>query len=570
MTFHSSSPKRRFARHQLKASTVLLVGVLFLGACHSLPDHARYIPKDAVVVAGVNLKSLSKKIAWNVITGSKLFKEMQKRLPEKNANDAVAGIENSGIDFLNTIYCYVKTDKRIKGGNRVSVLVPLSSADDFETYLKKIIPNPAIKTKGDRKEAVINNAMYIGWTKKLLIVSNVTADPGEYYDEIRSGRAAPATTPQDEAEISAEMDNAFTINKENSIINNAHFKTLETDGHDVTLWLNYDQLMSQYMSENMADKMGGLSLSNSLWKDAAFAAGFDFKSGKITGDLNYYVSEELSEIGKDLGGTNADKEMIEQLPKSNLDLLMTWHLSPSGLKKSIDKTGLLGLINLGLGTQGLSFDNIMESFTGDMAIVLNDLSVKTTMETDTLMGKPVSHPSQKPSLGMTVVIKINKKASFDRIFNMYKDAGNLMPTGNNGYTVPIDAKDSVYIIIGEHYAVASNKLANAKGFLDGSFKGHKMPDGAGEHIYGHPLGIFLDIKELVKNIDNGIVTNAHDSAVLAESKRLLDNISIDGGSFKNNSFESHIDINFSNKEESSIIALMDYGMKISDADKLQK
>src|SRR6476469_6694328 len=103
---------------QQRTVFLLLIATIFFTACNSgIPEHARYIPKDAVAVAGVNLRSLSKKIAWNVITGSKLFKEMQAHIPERNAKEAMAGIEKSGIDFANTLYLYVKTDNRFKGGN---------------------------------------------------------------------------------------------------------------------------------------------------------------------------------------------------------------------------------------------------------------------------------------------------------------------------------------------------------------------------------------------------------------------------------------------------------------------
>jgi hypothetical protein len=78
----------------------------------------------------------------------------------------------------------------------------------------------------------------------------------------------------------------------------------------------------------------------------------------------------------------------------------------------------------------------------------------------------------------------------------------------------------------------------------------------------------MDISQMVKNIDQAVVSNSHDSAVLEVSKKLLSSICINGGTFKNNSFGSHIDINFTNSDENSIIALMDYGLKISDAEKL--
>src|ERR1017187_996193 len=124
-------------RSYIRSTILIFMAVVLFTACNRMPDHARYIPKDAVAVAGINLKSLGKKIAWNVITGSKLFKEMQKRIPEKNAKDAVSGIEKAGIDAMNTFYVYVKTDTRFKGGNRITGLVPLSDASLWEAYVKQ-------------------------------------------------------------------------------------------------------------------------------------------------------------------------------------------------------------------------------------------------------------------------------------------------------------------------------------------------------------------------------------------------------------------------------------------------
>src|ERR1700761_4557466 len=103
-----------------RITVVLLFATALLGACNAVPDQTRYIPKDALAVAGINLKGLSKKIAWNVITGSKLYKEMQARIPEKNTKDAMNSIEKAGIDFSSTLYVYVKTDTRARGSNRIT------------------------------------------------------------------------------------------------------------------------------------------------------------------------------------------------------------------------------------------------------------------------------------------------------------------------------------------------------------------------------------------------------------------------------------------------------------------
>lgn len=553
---------RRISRFSL----VICFSLSFFCACNKIPDHARYIPKDAVAVAGVNLKGLSKKIAWNMITGSKLFKEMQKRIPEKNAQNAMGDIEKAGIDYLNTIYVYVKTDNRYVGGNRITGLVPLSDAAQWDAYVKQVFPNVTVKEHGDRKEASLGRDMYVGWNKNLLVVMNTMSSPSAMSnDEDQPVQQPVNTVPPD---MSAEMDKAFGVTKDNSIVGNKYFQGLQDEGHDVLFWLNYDQLMTQ-MNGSMADKMGGVSISNSLWKDAAFTAGFDFKQGKITGDMFYYVPDSLKQIGSDFAANNADKDMLNRLPNQNLDMLMAMHISPKAIKELLIKTELLGIANLGISQSGtnMTLDNILDAFTGDMAVVMNDFSLRNEPVTDSFMGQAVTHQEQKPNLNVGFVIKINNKENFQKLMNIAKQNG--MQPISNGYVLPIDEKDSVYIMTNDQYMVAANKYATANGFLQGSFKNQPMPAEVSSKVYDHPWALYFDLNQLFKNIDPGISNSPRDSALLTESKKLLKNISVSGGSFKNNAFEYHLDISFNNTEENSIIELMDYGMKMSDADKIK-
>lgn len=546
----------------LRSIIILFVAAALFSACSRTPNHMRYIPKDAVVVAGINIKSLGKKIAWNAITGSKLFKEMQQRLPEKNAKDAISGIEKAGIDVMNTFYVYVKTDTRFNGGNRITGLVPLSDAGLWEAYVKRVFPNSEIKQHGDRKEASLGSDMYVGWNKDLLIVINMMSVNG--LDDASGQPNVNVSSNMAKSDIATEMENAFTVSKDNSINTNKNFLALENAGHDVTFWLNYEQLMTQY-SGNMAERVG-VALSNALWKDAAFASGFDFKKGKITGDMNYYVSDSLKEVSKELGATNISSDMIDRLPRDNFDMLFAMHLSPKGLKGILEKTGLIGLANVGVSNSGMTLDNMLDAFTGDMAFSMNDFTLRTEMITDSFMGQAVTHKAQKADFSMSYVIKIHNKDQFHKIVQLAKDNG-LKPGPDNSFAFPITAKDSVYILMNDEYLVASNKKNHAAGFLGSTFKSQKMP-GEISQVTSHPLALFLDIKQMFNNVDLSVANSAQDSMMITESKKLLNNFAVSGGEFKNNSFEYHLDVNFVNTDENAIIQLMDYGMKMNDADKL--
>ena len=199
---------------------------------------------------------------------------------------------------------------------------------------------------------------------------------------------------------------------------------------------------------------------------------------------------------------------------------------------------------------------------------MNDFSLKTEKVMEPFMGQMVEHENQKPNISMSYVIKINKKENFQALVRLAQNAG-LRPAAN-GFVVPLDEKDSVYIMMNDQYAVVSNRSAYSTGFLGGSFKSQKMPEVASAQVMGHPWAMYIDVQQMFSNIDISISHSAHDSAMIAESKKLLSSISFNGGAFKNDAFEYHLDVNFKNTDENSLIALMDYGMKMNDANKLKE
>jgi hypothetical protein len=506
------------------------------------------------MVTGINLRSFSKKIAWNVITGSKLYKEMQARIPEQNAKDALSGIQEAGLDFTNTIYVYLKPDNRYPDGEKMVGLVPLSDADKWEAYVKKAFPEVAINAIGDRKEARLSSGLYVGWDKHLMVAINAgTMYPGS------------VTPPMDQPTISAEIGNAFKASDENTMAGNKYFAKLEKEGHDISFFINYEQMMNQVNIPITGDL--SMSLAGSMWKNSAFTTGLDFVKGKITADMHYYLSDEMKQIGTELGSSNADKDMIDRLPTKNMDMMVAVHLSPKGIKALLEKMNVLGPVDEGLKSQGMSADGVLDAFTGDMAFMMNDFSLQSENVVDTFMSKPIVHPEQHTNLSMTYVIKLNKKENLNKIVKLAEEFG-LQKEGN-GHVIPIDGTNSVHILMDNQYLVASNKMEYATGFLAGKFKEEKKPGAVSSIIKGNPWAFYFDVQQFCRDIDPAITRSREDSLMILESKKLLKDISLTGGAFKNDAFEYHLDINFLNTEENSILTLMDYSMRMTEANKTE-
>lgn len=530
-----------------------LAALLIVAGCSKQPDNARYIPGDATAVVSVNLGSLSKKIAWNLITGSKLYKEIRKRMPAQNAGDVMGGIENAGLDVSNTFYIYTRQDTRLQGGNMVVGLIPMEDTARWEAYVHQAFPDAGITSVSGHRAASLGTGMYAGWTHDLLIIIN--AQPAAVDDEDADRKDE---SPGNDLEIAAEMEAAFAVPTNNSIIHNKRFDGFQPRKHDLSFWLNYGSLLS---SQGVLEA-GGFSLAPTMWKDAIFTAGFDFRKGRINGAINYYLPSAVEEATRNFGEVEADRDMLNRLPKNNLDMLLSMHISPGGVKALLEKAGLFGLANVGLTTQGLDVDYVLEAFTGDMAIVMNDFSLSAEIQTDEFMGETVTHKQQKAAMSMTYVVKINKEENFRKLLEFAHQEG-MKKTGN-GYILPLTTKDSVFLMIDGKYAIVSNQRRYAQGFLGGTFKNTPMKGPMAERVYGYPFALTFDIRQLFREVDPAVSNNPRDSAIIAESKKLLDNATIRGGKYEDNAYKFEMEINFMDKDENSILELIDFGMRMND------
>lgn len=544
--------------HYIRFCLLAAISVLIISSCNKVPEHARYIPKDAVAVLGINTKQLGKKIAWNMLTGSKLLDEMGDNVPFK---DALKDAEHAGIKTSTTFYIYMKPDARFQGANKVTALVPLEDADKWEKYLKKTMPSATITKDKNHKQADLGFGVYAGWNDELLVFVN-SFDMQKYIADSVTDSAN--TTPvTDVNEMSAEIDGILNNPKENALTANKHFASLEQSSHDISLWLNYESMLNQYMGKSAA-MLSGLNFAGGITKDAAMAAGIDFEKGRIKGNLLYYSSPEIRGIMQSISKDKADKDMIDRLPSENLDMLMAMHISPAGIKAMIEKMGILGFINIALAEEGFDATYILDAFTGDMAFSVNDFVLKqekasadTASETGT--EKDFTYDA---SANYLYAIKIGKKANFDKLLQYAINKEILEQRSSGVYSLMGDTSGRV-ICVNDKYCLVTNKANCTVDYVSGKFKTQKLSENA-KAVYGHPFGFYFDIQQMIKSIDPAFIsTNATGVAMVSESKKLLNNVSFYGGEVKNDAMEYNMYVNFMNKEENSLVQMMNFAIKMN-------
>ena len=552
--------------------------ILLLDACHSVPKQARYIPKDASVVIGVNTGAMSKKVAWSMITGSKLLDDLKSKAPGSKGADALNDISNAGIDWMNTLYFYARPDQRFDNHAKMSVIIPLEDAAKWAAFLKKTYPAANITKVKDRSEAMLGNKMYAAWTNDLLMVINTVvtevadtahpaSDPMTATVPVDSMGAPmpeafkPSTiTHVDAAATITEMDSSFNLSKENSIADNNRFEKLEKAGHDITVFVAYDAVMDNAAIRNQMGSMG-MMLNSSLWKNSAMATGVDFADGKITTDMLYYPSDSMRAVAKELGRDNVDNDMLSRIPGEKLDMAVGYHLSPEALKIVLDKMGLSGMANLALMQKGLSVDDILGAFTGDMMLSVNDFKlekgvVDTSMEAD--MRMPASDVAK---LNVVYAIKLKDRKKLDKLLGLLQSEMGLAPVAPNKYSFPI-GQDSVTALLDDHYIVVSNKTGSATAFM--AAKG-SIPDMVKKEISGHPSGMVMDFKTLSAALPADLGAHGEDAAMLAEARNLFASAAMNGGNFSGDASTFHAELNFTNQKENSLLQLLNFAQHIMAA-----
>jgi len=553
-----------------RIALLLLMMVCLFASCSQSPKHIKYIPKDAGVVVGINTAELGKKIAWDALWGSKLLEEMQQRMDKK---DVMKDMANSGIETMTTYYLYLKADKRFENGNRITAVLPLEDAAKWEAYLKKVSPQAVVKTKKDRKEVLISDGMYAGWTNDVLIIMNTIYPPMDnFYEQL--GNATPANYDSlvnamqqmrkpDEALMAVEMDKAFNISKDDVITSKGSFMNLEKQGHDITMWMNYESLMGDYMNSSMT---GGIALSAALWKDASMATGFDFEDGKITGKMKYYVSDALQIIMKDFGDKNADKDMIERMPAEGLNLLAGCYISTNGIKTMVETMGLTGVMNAGLAESGLNADDVFSAFSGDVAVALNNFKItSTTIPADSFYPGQKAFESQDADIQYTVALKTGKKESFDKLLQLAQKTGMMTPDASGKKYLLKAGKQDINIVVDNGFVVVSNNGGYADGYMQAAYKSAKRPEKAAD-IQKHPWGLYFDVKSMYTDVNTPGI-DPKKKAMLEMSKNLLDDVTAFGGENKGNTFEYTLSVNFTDKKENSLIQLLNYASKLAELNK---
>ncbi len=517
----------------LQTAMLICISMLVMVSCKKKNDAGKFIPGNAAFVAVLDGASLNKKLSWDEIKQGELFKEAYSdSTVSAMAKSVMDNPENTGLDIKNNITIFAVNDT---SGNYAAVTGVVKDAAKFKSYIASTVKDGKASTK-DKIEFVTKDEFTISWSAdRFYMVGKIEGVDG---NPLLGGMGSASDTEYDSLgmpikkvstiDMNAIAARLYNIEEKNSLAENEKFGEIMSKEGDIRFWANIGALQSQNMG------MAAMAMLNvgKLTKDSYYTGVANFEDGKIVLDITSYSGKELTELWKKYEGDDVDTKMIEQSPIQNAAAVIAMNYNPKGLKALLELTGLEGFANLGAGKLGFSVDDFINGQDGKMLLVVGDMAKDT-------------FGSAKPKAFFTVGIK--DKVAFSKIINAAKKEAGMIPSSEAEYVV----NDKFFTLgtTGTASAFQAGKAKSNYTFLD------KMKGG--------PMGGFINLDYILSSNNS---RNATDSINVA----MWDNVSFNGGNFKNGAINQHIEINMKDKKTNSLKQLNTYANKMAIEEKKRK
>ncbi|MBK9482409.1 MAG: DUF4836 family protein [Bacteroidetes bacterium] len=523
--------------------------VITVFSCNKIPNHAKYIPKNALGVFAIDMDKLSKKLIWNVLTGSEIFDEMQKDIKNEESKKAMKDFSNIGIDPATTLYIFYTGN--MKDENHPCLLAGMKDVSKFESFLSKNYPAITVVDNKEFKSCLIESKFILSWNKEAAIATMINNRFS--YETDSTGAEIVVPDMVNEEKDKNYLKELFALNSTNAITSNDNFKKLQNDGHDFSLWVNYEELYKQNKDLNTAELKA--FIKDDYFRDAALATGFDFEKGAVDMEMDYYFSKELAAIYKKYSNENMDEKLVNSIPSKDIDLLVAYNLKPKMIEDFLKEFKLDGLANLGLVAVGTSMETILSAFKGDMVFALTDMKLKTKDTTQ----NPDIYVSDMPDFNLTYAMNVNQLSSLQSLLDKGVSQSLLVKNGNT-YSMPYSEEGA--LMFDKDKLVFSNQKTTAQAFMENKGNAKEgLPADVWKNIVNNPITMYANIKKMMSVIPME-ATSEMEKQLLADLQSMFTYAQIYGGKMKGNANHLEGNLYFSNKEENAMIQLINLGIKM--------
>ena len=501
----------------LTKGSCFVLSALIVFSCSTRSELSNHIPKDANLVMALDVKSMSvKALDFKQMLS---FENIRKAMGSLGSNDTTENsLENSGIDFLNKAYFFMKTNEN---GQYGAAIAGLSDAAKFETFVKESDSDLVVTEEGGYKFGVSEgDKMAVAWNASKAIVLFGGENPKETL--------------------------SFLVNLKEEESLGAHSKTfgdLEGEAADVSLWVSFDGL------EKMVPQYGvsgtGMDLTETF-----LTAGCNFEDGQIVIDSKYISNEEMSEKFAFVK-PSVSSQVADQLPGKSVVSMLGFALDMDKVYAYLEQENLVETYGASSSQMtGLTVKEFLTMLTGDIAVTVNGMEMKDVKSMNWATGEEVMR--REPEADYCAVLGIAEKERASQLLAKFAESGMLTKT-DTYYSF----QDKLFVIEKEGSLIITGTEATKQFALDGN--GEKLSDELKSMLTDNATSFYVN--------PNNIPEEMFSSSPLVGSNirtSEVEDVIFTGSTVKDNVTTSKIVIRFRQKNENSLVTLARISKKISE------
>ncbi len=303
----------------------------------------KYIPSDASLVVGLNLKELSGKVSTEDVEKMEFFQylksEYEKELEDEHSRNQfgffplLVDADSVGLSTSDNAYVYITNKKDY------SVFTLLLTMKDKELFLHSL--QQATDKKNSMFDEVIKGTLFdnisldqetnIAWNDTYISFSGVVLYDGTYPEELKAvGVDKKEFATKKALEFHTSI---FSQTMKRSLNKNTSFKKIKRKKNDLFIWTSSENLISESMIglfEKELRKNKEIDLSSLLRKDwiKDISAGLDFNKGEIVLETQIKFGDELKGFTKKIYRTHLNQQFEKYIDKDKSLVVSSGAINP--------------------------------------------------------------------------------------------------------------------------------------------------------------------------------------------------------------------------------------------------
>lgn len=311
------------------------------GGCNKAKDARLFIPKDAIMVGVINTKQVMEKAEWNTLFDLPFMKKAMERIRmeapqmERFLKDPAS----MGVDINQNAYVFGKVSPGMGGGGG-GLVASLLDVTKLANALKEI--GLSVKDEGGFKVASMEGVDLVGFNDKVVFFGNSTDNQG-FIKEI------------------------LTMTSSNSIASNKGLNSAVAQAKDFTLWVSTDEIADDLKKLPGYDQgLAAAGFKGDIASGNELVFSYDFLKGKAETHMDIKWNSNLKDAFQPMLKSKVATDFSAFMGGEGLSLSGIVGLDPKGIESFLNK-GMLGFgINAGLRETGMTMNDIVETFDGDL------------------------------------------------------------------------------------------------------------------------------------------------------------------------------------------------------------